>query len=459
MGLLDRLRSAVAATRPVAPRGDHGEAFHRELVRAYGWTQFYSGPLSTAQDNLTGETWEVRQAYRRMLKEPAVSTPLRALTMAVASLDPQVIPEDKADPRQKAAAAYVDWAVGRSRGGWPRLLMNLLLPGQIDGFGVCEKVMGAVPADHPRYPGHVTLLAAKSKDTEHLRFRLDEYKAVTGVVAVGPAGQGGRVFDPADFLVFTHLSIFESPFGLSALRPANRAANLIAAAVKLRSILLENFSGPFLTGRYPAGDTATRDQMAAVLRDARAQGWITYPDGAEVEVLNLATSAPDQFQQTIEDLRKELFLCVRGAYLQALESSSPQGSGETHRSQTELFEWYLATAVCSVLDDQLVPDLVGPNFGAAGGRPKVTLGGIDPAAQMRQLELIEKAQQMGYPVSGQQVGELSGAEPARDAGDVLRPATPAGDLPPPAGRPAPFAAAPTPEGGAGQPARLFRGLR
>lgn len=460
MGLLDRVRSALLGRRPVAPAGP--DPFTRELVRAYGWTQYWAGPLAHAQDNLTGETWEVRRAYRTMLKEPAVWAPLLAKTFAVASLDPQVQPEDKADPRQKAAAAFVDWSVGRSRGGWPRLLMDVLLPGQVDAFSVTEKVFDTVGFDHPRYPGFKTLAAGKSKDTEYLRFRLDVYKNVTGVVAVGPAGQGGEVFDPADFLLFTHLSIFESPFGLSALRPANRAANLIVAAVKLRSILLENFSGPFLTGKYPTGDTATRDQLAAVLRTARAQGWITLPADAELQVLNLATSAPDQFQQSIDDLRKELHLCIRGAYLQALESSTPQGNSETHRSETFLFEWYLMTTVCAVLNDQLVPDLVGDNFGPAGGRPTITLGGIDPDAQLKQLELLEKAQQMGYEVSAEQVGDLAGAEPAKNPQDRLRPL--AGGVTVPAGvpgqRPAlPFAAAaPTPEGGAGTPARLFRGL-
>lgn len=480
MGLVDRVRTALAVPRPAAPRGGHGEGFTRELIRAYGWTQYYAGPLSHRQDNLTGETWEVRRAYRTMLKEPAVSTPLRALTMAVASLDPQVIPEDAADPRQKAAAAFVDWSIARGKGGWPRLLMNLLLPGQVDGFAVCEKVLGTVDPGHPKYPGYTTLLAAKSKDTEHLRFRLDEFKTVTGVTAVGPAGQGGHTFDPADFLIFTHLSVFESPFGLSALRPANRAASLIAAAVKLRHILLENFSGPYLVGKYPAGDTATRDQLAAVLGEARARGWIVMPEGAEAQVINLATSAPDQFQQSIEDLRKELFLCIRGAYLQALESSSPQGSSDTHRSQTELFEWYLMTAVCSVLDDGLVPDLVGDNFGPAGGRPTITLGGIDPDAVLKELAKLKAAQDLGAQLSAAQVGELAGAEPPRDAADALQPrgAMPAGGGPAggwspytnpadgrlgfasPGGRVSYTPPAAHAEGGAASPAaRLFRGLR
>lgn len=421
-GLLDRItkltRRALTGV-PSAVTPESHLAWLDEQIRAYATLQPYSSPLSSI-DNLTGETWEIREAHRQIaLREPAVSSALQAKTFAVCSLDVQVIPEDKSVPAHKDAAAWVDWAVSNARGGWPEVLFNTAYPGQIDGFGVSEKVWDTVPDDHPKYAGRWTLKALKSKDTRFIRFKLDQYKNVTAIQSMN-AGQGGMPLNPGDFVIFTWMKLFESPFGISAMRPVNRAANLIGAAIKLRAIMLENFSGPFLVVK--SGNPENRNRMAmAVLKDARSRGFLVLDQEDDFQVVNLATSAPDQFQQTIEDLRKDIYLSIRGAYLQALESSSPQGSSETHRSQADLFEWWLATTLSSCITEQLVPDLVTPNYGSKGGRPKVILGGVDPNEVLKAADQIKRAQEIGIQVSAGYAIERLQLEPPRDANDVLRP--------------------------------------
>ena len=425
MGLLDRItrfNRRLLTAHPTGVTPDAHLAWVQEQVKAYATIQPYAGPLSSADDNLTGETWEMRLAYRRMLKEPAVKAPLLKKVFAVASLDVQIIPEDKKSPTMVAAARWFDDAVKRCPGGWPQLLLNLMLPGLVDGFSLTEKVFDVVPADDPRYPRFWTVRACKSKDTRFVRFKLDQYKAVTAVQAMA-AGQGGQPLDPGDFIHFTFLKIFESPFGMSDLRACYRGAMLIESAVKLRAILLENYSGPYLAAKYQAGDTATRDQVAAVLATARARGYIVLPDGADLQVMNLATSSPDQFQATIEDLRKEIALSLQGAYLDQVESKTPQGNSETHKTVAELFQWYLSVVVASTVTEQLGPDLVQPNYGAAGGRPTAVLGGIDPDDVIANGRRIEQAQKIGLPVSQEYAYEIMQVEPPRDAADVLKPAS------------------------------------
>lgn len=428
---IDRYTRRLFTGTPSSVTPDAHAAWLNEQVRAYATPQPYASPLS-GTDNLTGETAEMREAYRRILKEPAVYSQLAARTFAVCSRTPQVLPDDKADPTHKAAARWVDWAVRRSKGGWVHLLMAMAFPGQFDGFSLTEKVFGVVgPDESAEYAGFWTLRAAKSKDTKYVRFKLDTFKNVVGVQAMA-AGQGGRAFDPADFILFTHMGIFESPFGLSALRPAYRAANLIEAAVKLRSILLENFSGPYLVGKYVDGDKAAETQLRAVLQNARARGWITVPDGANVEVMNLATSAPDQFQGAIEDMRKEIALGIRGATLQSLESSSPQGDTSEHVGQTELFDWHLSVTLATTIREQLVPDLVGPNYGARGGRPDIMLGGTNTAAIVARAEKFQAAKALGLPFSKRQAYESLEVEPPEGPDDDATP-------PPPAVNPGPGA--------------------
>lgn len=399
---------------PSSVTHDAHVAWLQEQLRASATPSLYAGPL-TGDANLTGETWEIRRAYRLMLKEPAVYTPLLSRTLAVASLDPQVLPEDKDDPVQRDAAKFLDWSVRNSRGGWLGVLFNTLFPGQMDGFSLCEKTWAVVPGDHPKWADRWTLAALRSKDTEHVQFDLDVYRNVS-CIRSGISGQAGTRFDPRDFVHFVHLKLFESPFGLSALRPAYRAAQMIATALRLRDVVLKNYSGPFLALKHSRSDQMK--MVAEVLNNARANGWISLEKGDELKVINLATSAPDQFQQAIEDLRKELFLTIRGAYLQALESKSAQGNSETHAEETSLFEWYLAELAGSVLTEQLAPDIVLPNFGTRGGRPRIKLGGVDLAKAKAWTELATAVQEL-VPISAQQIYEATGMEPPRDAADAV----------------------------------------
>lgn len=402
-------------------------AWLREEVRAYATLQPFASPLTTPDGGFSaGETWEMRRGYREMaMREPAVKAALLTKCMAVASLDPQVMASNKRSPEDKAAARWVDHSIRCSEGGWPGLIMDMLLPSLIDGWSVLEPVWMKVDPLAEEYAGYWSIAQAKSKDTEFIRFRLDQYRNVMALQAMN-AGQGGRPFDPRDFIIFTHLSFFCNPFGLSDLRAANRAANLIEAAIKLRAILLENFSGPYLIAK--AKDPTVQQKLKLILGNARARGYVVVPDDTEIEVINLATSAPDQFQSTISDLREEIVMAIQGAYLQLLEGgvSNGRGNTEVHKGVSELFQWWLAAQICNRLNKSLVPDLVRPNFGRRVGLPTIQLGGIDPAAVNTALQRFVTLQGMGLPLSRDQVYEEGNAEPPRDVSDELKPPANAG---------------------------------
>lgn len=397
-------------------------AWLQEEIRAYATLQMYASPLTTDDAGLSaGETWEMRRGYRTMsMREPSVKSALLTKCMAVASLDPQVMPANAKSTEDKEVARWVDWSISHSDGGWPGTIMDILLPSLIDGWSVTEPVWDKVDAISDQYAGQWKPSIFKSKDTEFIRFRLDQYRNVLAVQAMN-AGQGGRPFDPRDFIIFTHLSFFCNPFGVSDLRAANRAANLIEAAIKLRSILLENFSGPYLVAK--AKDATVQQRLKAILGQARARGYIVVPDNADIEVINLATSAPDQFQSTIRDLREEIVMAIQGAYLQLLEGGVSDGRGNTqvHKGVAELFQWWLAAQVANRLNKSLVPDLVRPNYGRKVGLPTITLGGIDPAAVAAAIARFVTLQQLGLPLSREQLYSEGNAEPPHDAADALHP--------------------------------------
>lgn len=400
---------------------DDHNAWVSEQVAAYATPQPYAAPLTNSADNWTGETWEMREGYRRFaVKEPSVKAALLTKCLAVAQLDLQVIADDKRDQRSREVAAWVKYAIGQCDGGIAGLVWKILIHSLVDGFSVTEKVNDQLEQEHPKYPGYWIVGGAKTKDSRGIRFRLDRFKNVVGVRSM-IAAQGGMEFSPEDFIIFTHLPLFENPFGISDLRAANRAANLIEAAIKLRAILLENFSGPYLKAK--SDDNGVRSKLHETLSKARARGYIIVGRDDEVEVMNLATSAPDQFQSAIEDLRREIVTAIQGAYLQLLEGGVSDGRGNTnvHKGVAELFQWWLATCVSNVLNKSLVPDLVRPNYGYGVGLPTIQLGGVDTATVVAELDRFAKGQSLGVKLSAKQVSEVGGFETPEDEADILTP--------------------------------------
>lgn len=411
-------RLASLAPPPVGTADSHA-TWLAEQMREYTVAQLYASPVGTPGLNLTGETWELRQAYRSYaFKEPAVKAPLKKKALSVSHLDPTVLPEDKNSPADKEAAQFVDHAIRTSKGGWPAVIKALVLPSLIDGFGLAEKVFKV--CQRGRWAGKWTLDELASRDTEHVRFHLDPYRRISAIRNLAN-GQAMAEFEPGDFVLFTHDSMFRSPFGVSDMRAAYRACRLIEGAIKLRAMLLENFSGPFL--KLKRTNASKQKQAKDVLSKARAMGYIILDDGDELDVINLATSAPDQFQSCIEDLRKEAGLAIAGSYLQALESKTPQGDSAEHADTAEILEWDLAACVSSCITEQVCDDLVVPNFGRHVGRPTVRLGAIDVNKVIREAMRIEAAQGIGLEVSAEYAYEVMNVEGPRHAGDVLRPAS------------------------------------
>lgn len=430
-GTLSRIFSGVksAARRlwtgfpsSISPEADR--AWVTEQVRVYATLQPYSSPLSTPTGGFgSGETWEMRRGYREMsMREPAVKSALLTKVMAVASLDAVMKPANKRRPEDREAARFADYAITTSRGGYPKLIFDTLMPSLVDGFSITEPLWTHVDDQAADYAGDWTLKEVKSKDTEFIRLKLDTYRNIKAIQAMN-AGQGGAPFDPRDFLVFTHLSFFCNPFGVSDLRAANRAANMIESAIKLRAILLENYSGPYMVAK--AKDAGVRAKAAELLAKARSRGWIVVPEGTEIELLNLATSAPDQFQATIKDYREEIVSAIQGAYLQLLEGGTTNGRGNTvvHATVAQLFQWWLAAQVCELYNHDLIPDIVRPKFGRRVGIPRLSLGGIDPAQVQANIAKFVALRGLGLPLSREQIYDESYAEEPdkNNPSDILAP--------------------------------------
>jgi uncharacterized protein DUF935 len=405
-------RSAVDTVR------QQERAHWQEIIKLYGSGQVRLSPFT---HNPTEEDAAIRDKYPVLLKEPTIKAAFFTKIFAVASLDLVVQPADKRDPQAKPIAEFVHHALARRGMGTRRIVESLAYGGTIHGFSVSEKVKCV--EERGRWKGKVVYRELKPKDVSGNRIMLevDDYRNVTAVIA-NHANAGKRV-DPADVVLFTYLPLFGSPTGMSDLRAVYRAATLKEAAIKLRMIALDKYTGPYLKGTYTGDDV--RSYLETALSKARADGYITLPEGANVEVIDLAVRGTSDFKAAIDDFDKEMLIGLHGAFLHVLEGQTNNGAGDTsvHRTTSELFQWYLTGLVVDAINEQLVPELVDLNFPGTPDYPMVSLGGVNPREILDELAIDEKLHTMGLPLSKEQLYEKSQRQPPASPEDTLAGAT------------------------------------
>lgn len=346
-------------------------------------------------DDRTGETAEMRQAYKQMLRDDAVKAALMSKVLAVASLDLSVEPDNEDDPREREVAEFVKWAIQHVQGGFSRLAHNLILHKLIDGYSASQIVPYVIPEG--KYANKIGLNQIKPKPTNTYNFGLDEFGDVEAVIGMGL--NAGEVYDPSNFVINSHMPLYENPIGMSDLRAAYRLFWIKDTAWKLRAIFLEKYAIGSLVGKYTNEDDKPKIEDA--LEAYRAATYLVVPNDVSVEAVNIAQKGAADYESAIRDLNHGIFLAITGAILQALEGSSTgaRSIGEVHKTTAELLVWALAEDLANDLNTQVVPLLVKLNFVGINNPPTVTLGGVNDADLEAALKIDLGLASMGLELS------------------------------------------------------------
>lgn len=397
-------------------------------------------------DNLTEETQEVRDNYRKMLREPTLKAALLTKVLAVASLDVQVHPEDKLDAEAQRQAEFDRHALQRIKGGARKIIWSVFSGGLVDGFSVSEKVW--TTEDRGKWLGKWVWGNLKAKDTRGLQLAADEFRNVVGVR--GTSHNNSRIYEAQDFVIWSYLSFFENPGGMSDFRAPYRAYWIKDSTWQLRGLHLDKFTGPYLKGTY-AG-TEQKAALEAALEEAKASNWVTVPAGVLVDVIQLSTRGTTDFEAAIRDCDREMLIGTLGAYLQIMEGQVSNGRGDTkvHKETSELFQWMLAAEAGDILTE-MVWELNVLNF-ADPKRNRVTLGGVSEQELEASARVDKALQEIGLKLSKKATYEKYGRQEPEDEADVLQapqqgfpaggPALPFSGSPAPAAQPQPQPAEP-----------------
>lgn len=358
-----------------------------DQVRADAYAPPYTGPLDL--DDYGRETSEMLLQYRELhRKEPSLRAAVDGKAAAVASLDMTVIPDDEDDPLSCRAAEFVQWTIERSPCGADGLIYNMIRPAFVVGHSANEKIFKA--HTESKWYGYTGIRTIKNRDTAHLELRLDAYRNILGIVNTV---RGLRTHEPNKLIWFTHAGMYDNPFGQGDVRAAWRACWLIDQAYKLWDFALKVYGAPFLNGTVK--DPVRTNAMLQALQQARGSGAIVIQDGDTVDVINMASATSFQaFEQAVNKYREEIFLSIRGSFLPFLVSanggSDQKGDSAVHKVASDSMEYLIAKAVGRCLTQQLVPDLVRPNFGDRVGLPQIILGGVNWAETKQQLDAADQ---------------------------------------------------------------------
>lgn len=408
-------------------------------------------------DNYSNETQEHRTAYRRLaLSNAYVKSALLDVVFGVSSLDLSVKPAKtkKSEKRQNfAAAEFLEWALTEGlAGGVPRLVEAVLFPGLIDGYSVCDAVLG--PVEQGKWTGKICLEQLKDKDTGNdIILQVDDYRNVVGLLGI--RYNGGAEFTPGGFVIWANLPPYGLPTGTSELRCVYTPAWFLDTVEKLRGVALQLRAQPIPLITYQGNQESVRNSIIQQLSNLTKNAFLTAPEGVKAQMLDLAGSSIEAFNEALRDYKHDIYQGITGQTLSSLEGQIEDGRGNTtvHKNVADLRVWRRAKAMDAVVNDRksgLGKSLLDLNF-ILSDYPKISLAGVDPAEIEQDLKIVQQLKELGYDVDEEELAERVGWKIKRSVSQgVSLPGQP-GSQPP--GEPPPGGASAPPDvgnpGGAG----------
>jgi hypothetical protein len=377
--------------------GDYSTSTSEKIRSAVPIPAFlpYFDTLQTA-----GETAEMRDAYRRMLAEPYVKSAFMRKVMAVASSELSVRPpkSKRKSQRHQKAAEFIDWNLKHGlHEGIPGMVWDIFSGGLIDGVSVCEKIVGPVEESGP-WKGKRRLARLKAKDVnQDLVLEIDAFKNITGIR--GLRYNGGEVFNPKDFVIYTHLGLYENPVGMSDFRAAYRAYWLLDTVWKLRALAIDKRSMPIIVGEW--ADPKAQSKLETALAKIRYQNWLSVPKDTQLQAFDIAGQSHQIFSEAVRDLREEVTTSILWAILQTMTSPNQRGSSDVHKDTADLAAWHLVSALCHLLNDHengIIPWLVDLNFSGIDEYPVASAGGVDDRELTESVRVDESLQRIVQPL-------------------------------------------------------------
>jgi hypothetical protein len=243
----------------------------------------------------------------------------------------------------------------------------------------------------------------------------DEFGNLTGITS---GTDPGKEFDPADFVVYSHLKMFTNHRGRSAFLAAYRDWWIKQVAVQLWGVGLEKWGSPVIVGKY-ADEANQRASLETALEDAGANKWLSVPLNCVVEALSAATSSGADWDAYIARCDKGMLIGIMWSHLAVTEGQNKNVAGDsrTQKGTAELNQWSLAEE-CSCLWTHHGRELTRINYPGIPS-PRYVFGAVSEADVATMLANDDVLNGMGVPLSIESLLERTGREGPRGDKDEL----------------------------------------
>lgn len=264
------------------------------------------------------------------------------------------------------------------------------------GFSLLE-VVHSVEFNHPKFGTFNGLKALAFRSQKTIENWMLEQKTgrLLGVNQFTYSDIGGNQFIPGEFLlVFTHAKEGDNYEGISALRPMYGAYIRKNLYLKLAAIGLERSAIGTPVGTIPKGKEKSSEvqEFQKILQNftSHEASYIMKPEGWGVEIIKIEFDA-SKIKELLSFENTEFANAVVGNFL----ALGMNGAGGAYALGSNLGDFFTsgiqayADLICSVVNRDLIPNLVKLNYGDQDGYPKMKCTGISDKAGKELAEVIK----------------------------------------------------------------------
>lgn len=171
---------------------------------------------------------------------------------------------------------------------------------------------------------------------------------------------------------------------------------------------LDRFGAPFLVGRYPEGDTASKDLLMRAFSAATHLFGLAVSKQVEVELKESTSGTGDAFEKFFMTARREQSKLIIGQTLSA-EAANPglgNGGSELHGQVREDIRQFDAVMLLETINDQLVKQLLVVN-NMAGQPPSINWGSASNAELKAKVGIVKELYLAGVELADESYKTLS----------------------------------------------------
>jgi len=353
------------------------------------------------------------------------------------------IVEASDDPDDVERKEFVEHVIEQMQGSLKEKLRSILSALEY-GFSVTNKPSYLIETGP--FDGKIGIWNLKTKEPHGIRFKLDAFRNVTGILAEDPNTGQWMPLEPKEFIVYTYRKEFENPYGQSDFLRAYRWWNSKKWVGEMWDMWLERFAGGFLDVSFTAGKQNAQEHavMSKLINDVQSpRTGAIHSDVYTVKLTEPSGRGNESYREAIAERNIYMARAVLIPDLLGF-SQRPGGAFALGKKHFDIFLQVVADIGKdleeTVMQEQFIRPLIDLNWPGVFEYPRFQFDPISEDQMVQILTLLVSAVEKGIIAPDSEienfVREKLGLPPKAEETVPIRPgAAPAGNGGGPAGPP------------------------